>query len=598
MEARLENNLRIALYTRVSTEEQREGQTIDSQISELERFVRDRGWTLVRTYRDEGWSGAMLARPALDALRDDASKGLYDGVLVNDVDRLARDVAHLGIIKRDLERRGVRVIFRKLPSDNTPTYNLLVNVLGSFAEFEREMIADRMRRGRRHKIEVRKEFHAGRVPYGYRYVHMDRVSGTPGRLEVEPEQASIVRQMFRWVDEDGFSAHEVVRRLNALGSRPPRSTVWHLPTVLNILHRETYTGIWYHYRYESCEPKRDSPGRGYRKRLKSAHRRRPRTDWIPFPLPASHILAPQDQWDRVQQQLKRNLKLSKRNSHHNYLLRGLVRCGGCSRTMVGDPCHGLFVYRCPKRCKETPSVSESKLNTAVWTALVDALRAPAVVAEQVTTWLRTRAATSLAAGAAIMNAQTALSALDREEQRVLDAYRQEVISTEQLRTELARIKTRRSLLLEQASGQGATDSSADAVERTVADWCGIVAQRLAATSPDDRQRLVQWLIREVWFDGSSVRITANLQEPPRDSSPTLSIPEAPHGPAAPRGVTNAQSGGIATTSMMESIRNSGTGDAVVGRDDHDLNDVPFFEITCSVNQSDAPNRVDVPDACP
>ena len=103
--------LRVALYARVSTEEQREGQTIDSQVSELERFARDKYWRIVGTYKDEAWSGALLARPELDRLRDDASKGLFDVVLVNDVDRLARDVSHLGIVKRALERSAVQLVF-------------------------------------------------------------------------------------------------------------------------------------------------------------------------------------------------------------------------------------------------------------------------------------------------------------------------------------------------------------------------------------------------------------------------------------------------------------------------------------------------------
>src|SRR2546423_1246441 len=102
--------LRLAIYARVSTDEQREGQTIDSQLGELERFARDKGWAVTGIYKDEGWSGAVMARPELDRLRDDASKGLFHAVLINDVDRLARDVAHLGVLKRDLERKGVQVV--------------------------------------------------------------------------------------------------------------------------------------------------------------------------------------------------------------------------------------------------------------------------------------------------------------------------------------------------------------------------------------------------------------------------------------------------------------------------------------------------------
>src|SRR3984893_14653222 len=170
--------LRLAIYARVSTEEQREGQTIDSQVAELERFAREKSWLIAAIYKDEGWSGGVMERPELDRLRDDAQKGVFDAVLINDVDRLARDVAHLGVIKRDLERKGIKVIFRKLPSDASPTNNLMVNILGSFAEFERELISDRTRRGRRHKVEVRKQYLGSNTSYGYRYVLKDRGAGS------------------------------------------------------------------------------------------------------------------------------------------------------------------------------------------------------------------------------------------------------------------------------------------------------------------------------------------------------------------------------------------------------------------------------------
>src|SRR5262249_103367 len=152
----------------------------------------------------------------LDRLRDDAKKGVFDAVLINDVDRLARDVSHLGIVKRDLERHGAQVIFKKLPAENSPTHNLMVNILGSFAEFERELTLDRTRRGQRHKVEVRQEFLGGLCPYGYRYTPKDKAANKTGLLEVVAEEALVVRQMFDWVDKEGLSAHRVTQRLTAL----------------------------------------------------------------------------------------------------------------------------------------------------------------------------------------------------------------------------------------------------------------------------------------------------------------------------------------------------------------------------------------------
>jgi len=129
-----------AIYCRVSTEEQKEGRTIESQIKELEDFAQINSHVITARYIDEGWSGSILNRPELDRLRDGADKGLFEAVLVNDVDRLSRELAHLGIIKKDLEKKNVKLVFKKLPNNGDPISNFMVNMLGSFAEFERELI--------------------------------------------------------------------------------------------------------------------------------------------------------------------------------------------------------------------------------------------------------------------------------------------------------------------------------------------------------------------------------------------------------------------------------------------------------------------------
>src|SRR3984893_2123174 len=250
-----EAGLRLAIYARVSTEEQREGQNIDSQVDELERFSREKCWPIVAIYKDEGWSGGVMERPELDRLRDDAQKAVFDAVLINDVDRLARDVAHLGVIKRDLERKGIQVIFRKLPSDASPTNNLMVNILGSLAEFARELISDRTRRGRRHKVEVRKQYLGSNTAYGFHYTRKDQSSGTEGLLELAPEEASVVRQMFEWVDRDGLSGRRVLNRLNELKIRPRKGAAqWGKSSVLRILRSEMYAGVWHYNKFQGCEP--------------------------------------------------------------------------------------------------------------------------------------------------------------------------------------------------------------------------------------------------------------------------------------------------------------------------------------------------------
>jgi Recombinase/Resolvase, N terminal domain len=135
-------------------------------------------------------------------------------------------------------RKAVQVVFRKLPAEQSPTHNLMVNILGSFAEFERELILDRTRRGGRHKVEVRKQFLGGLAPYGFRYV----------------EEATIVRQMFEWVDKQGLSSRKIVQRLSSMNA-PPRKKGkrWGKSSVLRILRSETYAGVWHYNKHEGCE---------------------------------------------------------------------------------------------------------------------------------------------------------------------------------------------------------------------------------------------------------------------------------------------------------------------------------------------------------
>jgi len=504
---------RIALYVRVSSEEQREGQTIDSQIAELERFARERGWVIADIYKDDGWSGGMLARPELDRLRDDASKARFSGVLVNDVDRLARDVAHLGVIKRDLERKGIQVIFRKLPAENSPMRNLMVNILGSFAEFEKELIADRTRRGRRHKVEVRQRFIGCIPPYGYQYVRTGSKEGEDGILRVNPEEAVIVRRMFQWVDEEGFSARRVISRLNQTSILPRKgASRWAKSSVLRILRSQVYAGTWHYNKHESYEPERSSRNHKYRRSLKSSTRRRPRADWLPVTLPEALRLVPHDRWERVQDRLTQNISFSPRNSKHAYLLRSLVRCAGCGARFVGEPCHLKFYYRCLTRCKKVGTVQEGDLDNTVWGAVEKALLNPDLVIENIAKLQEQNNGRSEEVAAQAAEIEKTMEQLQMEESRILEAYRQEIITGAQLGREIQKLEARR------ASAQALQNQLPKEVPRPllpkarimelVAEFCAQIGSRLASIQPEEKQQVLRYLVREIIFDGSTARIRA------------------------------------------------------------------------------------------
>lgn len=518
--------MRAALYVRVSTEEQREGQTIDSQIAELERFANAQNWPIVGTYKDDGWSGGVMERPELDRLRDDAQKGLFDAVLINDVDRLARDVAHLGVIKRDLERKGSKVIFRKLPTDTSPTSNLMVNILGSFAEFERELISDRTRRGRRHKVEGRKQYLGSNTAYGFRYILMNRRTGSAGILELNSKEAAVVRRIFEWVDREGLSARRVVKRLNELGIPPRKGAAnWAKSSLLRILRSEMYAGIWHYNKFQGCEPKHPQSSARYRKRTKSSVRQRPRTEWLPLELPESLRIVPRGRWERVQRQLDRNVTFSPRNEKHVYLLKGLVQCGGCGRRFVGDPNHGKFYYRCSARCGLVRTVRESLLDAAVQKAVSQVMLTPNTILEPLRQMEDLKAEEQEQQRAMAAKASREMERLTREEGRILEAYRTGVISPAQLGQQLESLKAERdAFVTQQAELSKNPNISPEQVGGAVVDYCAEAAANLREFTTDQWREFLRTVVQRVEFRGAHAKIVGRI---PIGENPTQSESEVP-----------------------------------------------------------------------
>jgi site-specific DNA recombinase len=500
MDDKLER-LRVALYARVSSEEQKQGNTIASQIAELRQFATQRGWTVVDVYVDEAWSGAALARPALDRLRDDARAKRFDAVLINDVDRLARDVTHLGIIKRDLERSGVRVIFRKIPSENGPAHNLLVNVLGSFAEFEREMILDRTRRGRRHKVETRQQFIGAIAPYGYRYLPATP-SNASGTLTVNTEEALVVRTIFKWVDEEGLSARDVGVRLTKEGFRPRKGGPdWQRSSVLRILRGTIYIGTWY-YNKNQLSYRRAALLGSEPHGKKTSLRLRRREEWIPVALPDEFKIISPGQWHRVQEQLDRNRCFSRRNAKHEYLLSGLVECGACENSFCGNPSHGRFYYRCLKRCKRVPQITENVLNNSVWSALQKALDNPKLLVQAIQGTER-RTSSTIDTDKSF---ETALQGIKDEEFRILEAYRLSIITPEMLAHELESLKSRRHALETQRTDAAQSKEPGLSIRRSVDDYCNIIHRKLEHLTFETKRNVLRLLVRRIVFDGKEVRI--------------------------------------------------------------------------------------------
>jgi len=184
--------MRVAIYVRVSTQRQAQTQTIDQQLDRLRAVAAGRGWALPddHVFRDDGYSGSSLRRPGLDRLRDLASLARLDVILVTDPDRLARNYVHQVLMLEELQRHGYRVEFADRPLSDDPHDQLLLQLRGAVAEYERTLIAERTRRGRLHKLRSGQLLPWTRTPYGYR-VDPDRPRD-PAGVRLEPAEAATV----------------------------------------------------------------------------------------------------------------------------------------------------------------------------------------------------------------------------------------------------------------------------------------------------------------------------------------------------------------------------------------------------------------------
>src|SRR3984957_5896935 len=201
-----------AIYARVSSDKQREDNTIASQTAALIEFSRSRGYQVPAewVFEDEGHSGATLVRPGLEALRDLAAQGCIDVVLCYSPDRLARKFAYQALLIEEFSRAGVRVEFVKNGTrGDSPEDQLLVQFQGMFAEYEKAQLMERYRRGKAHRARTGSVNVLSGAPFGYRYLRKTDLAGAA--YEIIEAEAALVAEMFRRYADDGASIADLAR---------------------------------------------------------------------------------------------------------------------------------------------------------------------------------------------------------------------------------------------------------------------------------------------------------------------------------------------------------------------------------------------------
>jgi site-specific DNA recombinase len=431
--------MKIAIYCRTSTNLQEREQTIESQLWALRKYAKEQVWEIVKEYLDDGWSGDILARPALDKLRDAAKEGLFEAVLVVDHDRIARRFAYQAIVLDEIEEKGLQVLSLSQPKAETAEDKVLLGVRGIFAEYERIKIAERTRRGKLRKAEAG-TFFGWNPPYGYRYV-----SEPEPHFEIVEEEAEVVKMMFQWLDE-GATIRGIIRKLNELNLYPRkrRRTVWSSSTVTRLVRNEVYVGKAYYNKNYAVVPLNPKLNGKYKKVKKSSRKLRPKNEW--YAIKGVPAIIDTNLFNRVQERLKQNKIFAARNRKHKYLLAGQVYCA-CGRKRIGEFTAGHTYYRCADRIYNFPlpqqcflkGVNAGILDDRVWQRTVNLLSDPQFITKQAEKYLDSRTGSSPSQSEQEQITKQ-ISKLGAEESRYLKAYGAGLMTMDKLREETKKIK--------------------------------------------------------------------------------------------------------------------------------------------------------------
>ncbi len=532
-----------AIYARVSSTGQKKDQTIGSQTAALRDLAAERHLEVPQewVFEDEGHSGATLVRPALERLRDLVAQVGVDVVLCYAPDRLARKFAYQALLIEEFARAGTRVEFVRGPRSDTPEDQLLVQFQGIFAEYEKAQLMERYRRGKAYRARTGSVNVLGGAPFGYRYRRKTPECGAT--YEIVEHEAAIVAELFRRYTDDGDSIAELTRWLTESGTatrtgkrRWDRSVVW------GMLKNPAYAGA---AAFGKTRILHEPAGLNRRARLEGRSTPRPartvdqpRQEWTAIPVPA---IISRLTFERAAKRLEDNKKFASRNSKVPSLLQGMIACAACgygyyrSHTTTTAK-NKIYYYRClgsddyryegGRICAGKP-VRADYLDALVWEHITGLLADPSLIRAEIDQRLA-HARTSDPATREQDRLQLALAKADTSITRMIEAYQEQLITIDELRTRMPGLRARQVNLRGQLDALQAQLADREAYLKLAEDLEGFLAQlrhNAATADVEQRQRVLRLLVKDVLIGPEKITIRHRI--PLREPGPTTR-PRDPH----------------------------------------------------------------------
>lgn len=436
--------MRAAIYARFSTDLQSD-RSVEDQIALCRSHADRLGLTVTDVFADRAASGASIhGRPDYQRLIGLALAGQYDAILTEDLDRLSRNLADIARLYETAQFAGVKLV---TVADGEIS-EMHIGLKGTMSALFLKGLAQKVRRGL--SGVVRDGRSAGGRAYGYR-----PVPGQPGKLEIVPEEAEIVRRIFAEYLA-GDSPRAIAGRLNTEGVPPPRGTFWAAVTINGnrkrghgLLLNPIYAGkrVWNRVRMVK------DPGTG-----KRISRVNGEAEWQEQDAPELAIVD-RETYDAVQQRRGDRVEQNPRDrARPKHLLSGLLRCGACGAGMsVKDRRGDRTRIRCTQALEaRTCSDGRAYYLEDIEAAVVEGLKAQLGQREAIALYVKTYNDERLRLAADVVNqraqAEKRLAAAERIYDRAYRGYIDGLIDEEESARELPRLRAEKKRLQDELAG--------------------------------------------------------------------------------------------------------------------------------------------------
>ena len=527
-------NKQVAAYARVSSEKQAQARTVESQVTAIRERLAQDGLALGSDslFVDDGYTGETLQRPALESLRDRIAAGEIDRLYIHSPDRLARRYAYQAILLEEFQRAGVEVVFLNHQADESPEGQMLLQMQGVIAEYERAKIMERCRRGRRQKALVGDVSVFSRAPFGYRYLEK-RLAGA-AKFEIIAEEAETVRLIHRWFVRDGLAISVICKRLNR-EKRPTckREGLWYPSAVWGVLRNPAYMGRARFGRTRAGEKRPRTRGftRSQRTRRAGSCYRTAPEEQIEIAVPA---IVDEQTFQLAQERLVQNRLRNRAGADGpRHLLQGLCTCCQCGRTLVHHPSapkgrKAYYYYRCTgldthrwggTRSCGSRAVRAEHLEQAVWSDVHDLLIDPRRLRREYERRLKDVDACKYD------NSDVAQKMSRRVQQglsRLIDAYEEGLITKQEFQARSEQARQRIEALKSEAEAVAEIESAKVAAQETSRCFEEFAQKVCAGMDVDDfptRVKILRLLIQKIEVDEQEIRIIYKVNPLPFELTP-------------------------------------------------------------------------------